>query len=284
MTEQLSAERLQEIKGRVIPLALEVGRAARQRQVDHHAGRSDFHVSAKTSPGDVVTVVDVESQEWIARELRDAYPGFGLLGEEGLSDLTPGAPVWVIDPIDGTHNFVRDYPGFCVSIGLVQGGRSVLGVIYDSASGEVYSAHRGGGAWRGEERLELRDDRPLSHSLISTNFTESMRDSGPQQRFFARVSGGSAGVRASGSAARDFCFVADGRIDLFWQFGLAPWDVAAGAVLVEEAGARFELWNAGSSWVSERHLHVAAGTPRVLEEARVAARELGLITAPEGAY
>lgn len=276
-TSSLTNAQLGAIKDLVVPLAQEVGRWARGRQLDHHAGRADFGVSTKTSPGDVVTLVDVEAQSRLASALRAAHPGFGLLGEEGLSDLGAHAPVWVIDPIDGTHNFVRDYPGFCVSVGLVVEGASVLGVIYDSASDSVYWAYAGGGAWRGDERLRVSQDRPLSHALLSTNFTEPMRDDARLARFFAGVSGASAGVRASGSAARDLCFVADGRLDLFWQFGLAPWDVAAGAVIVREAGAAFEFWTGGADWLRAKRLHVAAGTPRVLAEARGVARELGIV-------
>lgn len=262
----------------VVPLATQVGRWARQRQVDHHAGRSDFGVSAKTSPGDVVTLVDLEAQRRIAEALRAAYPAFGLLGEEGgLSELGDDRPVWVIDPIDGTHNFVRDYPGFCVSIGLVDKGESVAGVVYDSASDACYRAYAGGGAWRGEERLTLSQDRPLSHSLVTTNFTEVMRDDQRNQAFFARVSGGSAGVRASGSAARDLCLVADGRVDLFWQFGLSAWDVAAGAVIVREAGGTFELWGEAADWLRAPRLDVVAGSPRVVGEARAVAASLGLV-------
>lgn len=273
----LTSAQLGAIKDLVVPLAAEVGRWARRRQLDHHAGREDLGVSTKTSPGDVVTLVDVESQRRLAAALKEAHPGFGLLGEEGLWEAGGGAPVWVIDPIDGTHNFVRDYPGFCVSVGLVQGGESVLGVIYDSASDSVYWAYHGGGAWHEDRRLRLAQDRPLSHALITTNFTEPMREDGRLAEFFGRVSGGSAGVRASGSAARDLCFVADGRVDLFWQFGLAAWDVAAGAVIVREAGGVFELWGRPADWLTAKRISVVAGTPRVVAEVGEVARGLGLL-------
>ncbi len=277
MATPLTTAELGVMKDLVVPLAFEVGRWARRQQVDHHAGRTDFGVSIKTSPGDVVTLIDLEAQKRIAQALKQAYPTFGLLGEEGLSEFDAKAPVWVIDPIDGTHNFVRDYPGFCVSIGLAQGGESVLGVIYDSASDEVYWAYAGGGAWRGDERLTLGEDRPLSHALISTNFTEAMRDDSAQQSFFVQTSGASAGVRASGSAARDLCFVADGRVDLFWQFGLRAWDVAAGAIIVREAGGVFQIWSGATDWLRAPQLSVAAGTSGVMSEVGKLAGTLGLI-------
>jgi len=279
MADPLSNAKLNAIKDLLVPLALEVGSWARQEQLEHFRGHADLGISTKTSPGDVVTRVDVEAQRRIAEELRAAYPTFGLLGEEGLNDFDGAAPVWVIDPIDGTHNFVRNYPGFCVSIGLVRAGESMVGVIYDSASGGVYWAVKGGGAWLGDERLRLAEDPPLSHSLLTTNFTASVRDNAAQQQFFARVASGSAGVRASGSAARDFCFLADGRVDFFWQFGLKSWDVAAGAVIVREAGGVFEIWGGGEDWLRAPELAVAAGTPRVTDEARELAVKLGLVNA-----
>src|SRR5690606_27425731 len=100
------------------------------------------------------------------------FPDFGFLGEEsGSAEFDPEQPVWVIDPIDGTHNFVRNYPGFCVSVGLVHGGRSVLGVIFDSATDHTYWAYRGGGSWQGERRLKVSNKTELATSLITTGFT-----------------------------------------------------------------------------------------------------------------
>src|SRR5690606_29150661 len=128
-------------------------------------------------------------------------------------------PTWVIDPIDGTHNFVRGYPGFCVSIGLVEANESVLGVIYDAGLDAVYWAVKGGGAWREDEQIRLSGSG-LANAMITTNFTEASVDNLGHRDFFVEIARRSAGVRASGSACRDLCFVADGRVDLFWQFGL----------------------------------------------------------------
>lgn len=273
----LTRAELLAIKDVVVPLAEAVGRWAKAECEAHHRGQADVNVSSKTSPGDVVTRVDYESQRRIAEALGSAYPGFGLLGEEGgLADFDGDAPVWVIDPIDGTHNFVRNYPAFCVSIGLVQGGESVLGVIYHAADDEATWAITGAGAWRGGVRLEREDDRPLSHALVTTNFTPSMLEVPAQTTFFERVASASAGVRASGSCCRDFCFVADGRVDLFWQFGLSPWDVAAGMVIAREAGGACEVWQGGEDWLRSK-VTVAAGTRRAVADAREFATELGLL-------
>lgn len=272
----LTRAELLAIKDVVVPLAEEVGRWAKAECEAHYRGQADVNVSSKTSPGDVVTRVDYESQRRIAEALAAAYPGFGLLGEEdGLAEFDDGAPVWVIDPIDGTHNFVRNYPAFCVSIGLVEAGESVLGAIYHAGDDTVTWAVTGAGAWRNGARLERTDDRPLSHALVSTNFTFSRPEATPQTEFFQQVAAASAGVRASGACCRDFCFVADGRVDLFWQFGLSPWDVAAGMVIAREAGAVCEVWQGGDDWLRSK-LAVATGTRSAVAAARSLAAELGL--------
>lgn len=277
MGKVLTQAELLAIKDVVVPLAEEVGRWAKTECEAHYRGQSDVGVSSKTSPGDVVTRVDYESQRRIAERLGAAYPGFGLLGEEGgLASFDGEAPVWVIDPIDGTHNFVRNYPAFCVSIGLVQGGESVLGAIYHAADETVTWAVKGAGTWRDGVRLERKDDRPLSHALAATNFTPSMVEEPAQATFFGQVAAGSAGMRASGACCRDFCFVADGRVDLFWQFGLSPWDVAAGMVIAREAGAVCEMWRGGEDWLRSK-VAVATGTSSAVATARGFAVGLGLV-------
>jgi fructose-1,6-bisphosphatase/inositol monophosphatase family enzyme len=193
--------------------------------------------------------------------LREAAPGVGFVGEEGLDASTPGAPTWVIDPIDGTHNYVRGYPGFCVSVGLVVGGESVLGVIYDSVDDAVYWAVRGAGAWRDDAPLRRGPPRPLSEALVGTNFTAESAASAADQRVFAELARRAAGVRSSGAACRDWCLLASGRSDLFWQFGLKAWDVAAGLVLVREAGGAMRFGDAPADWVHAPGLAAFAGEP-----------------------
>lgn len=261
----LSSSELLSIKDVVVRLAREVGEWAKERHDLHHSGASEFSVDVKSVPGDVVTEVDVESQRRIVERLSAEYPSFRLLGEEGLSQVSGGGPIWVIDPIDGTHNFVRGYPSFCVSIGLVDGGESVLGVIYDVGQDAVYWAVRGQGAWREGQRVRLTP-RPLANALISTNFTAASSGNLGHRDFFVEVAHGSAGVRASGSACRDFCFVADGRVDLFWQFGLRAWDVAAGLVLVREAGGATHFLNGTEGWMEGGPLDLLVGAPSLLEE------------------
>ena len=134
-TAGLTTSDLLDIKDHVARTARELGRWAQDQSARHHRGEDGVEVGTKTSPGDMVTSVDLHVQERLVQELTAAYPTFGFLGEEAhLSHFDDTNPVWIIDPVDGTHNFVRAYPGFCVSVGLVHGGESLVGVIYDAAT------------------------------------------------------------------------------------------------------------------------------------------------------
>lgn len=253
------------LKDAVAPHALAAGRWARAFADRARAGEGDLGVSAKTSPGDVVTFADAEVQRRLVVALGAAAPGVGFLGEEGLDASVPGAPTWVIDPIDGTHNFVRGAGSFCVSIGLVVDGVSVLGVIYDAGEDATYWAVRGGGAWRDDVRLNPSGPEDLAHALVATNFTaESSRD--PRHvAAFGALAAATAGVRSSGACCHDFCRFAAGRIDLFWQAGLKAWDVAAGLVLVREAGGAWAFDEAPADWLRAPGLDLFFGRPALVD-------------------
>jgi len=275
----LDTETLLAIKEMVVPLARDLGRWAQDQSMRHYRGEHDVNVSAKASPGDVVTAVDHEVQRRLVEALQPAYPSFGFLGEEGLSDYDPSRPTWVIDPIDGTHNFVRAYPGFAVSIGLVEHGESVLGVIYDAATDSVTWAAKGTGAWReaaagGEwQRLQVARAKPLTHALLTTGFTTESAADDFHQRAFVSLARNSAGMRQSGSACRDLVFVAAGQVDVYWQFGVRAWDVAAGLVIVREAGGVAYLSDVAgakedpSAWLRAPGMGVIAGERSMVEAA-----------------
>ena len=263
----LDDKRLLALADNVVGHARDLGRWARDFARRARAGDADLGVSSKTSPGDVVTFADAEVQRRLVSALRSLAPEVGFVGEEGLDEAEVGAPTWVIDPIDGTHNFVRGYPGFCVSIGLVVEGESRLGVIYDEVEDAVYWAVRGHGAWREGERLRRGASRDMANALIGTNFTADSARSDRDQRVFVELSRRSAGVRASGAACRDFCHLASGRSDLFWQFGLKSWDVAAGVVLAAEAGCAVAFADAPADWVRADALATFVGEPALVEEA-----------------
>jgi myo-inositol-1(or 4)-monophosphatase len=260
-------DRLLALKDVAAQHARELGRWARSFAERARAGDGDLGVSHKTSPGDVVTFADAEVQRRLVSALGEVAPGVGFVGEEGLDASVPGAPTWVIDPIDGTHNFVRGYPGFCVSIGLVVDGDSVLGVIWDSVDDAVYWAVRGEGAWRDDARLRRPEPRPLEQALVGTNFTSTSARSPVDQAVFYEIVRRAAGVRESGACCRDFCHFVSGRTDLFWQFDLKAWDVAAGVCLVREAGGLVVFGDAPDDWVHAPGLAAFAGEPALVDEA-----------------
>jgi len=264
-------EDLLSIKDEVARVARELGRWAQDQSQRNYRGEEGVEIGTKTSPGDFVTSVDVTVQERIVQELSAAYPGLGFLGEEKqLNNFDDSNPVWVIDPIDGTHNFVRAYPGFCVSVGLVHDGASLVGVIYDAATDAIFWAVKDGGAWREEggevERLHVSDKTGLTTAMITTGFTSTSAADPSHLAVFADLLDAAAGTRISGSACRDLCLVAAGKIDLFWQFHIMPWDVAAGRLLVTEAGGRVELEFGEGGLLGGKPLVIFAGTPGLVAE------------------
>ncbi len=192
---------------------------------------------AEKGMNDFVTEVDQASQDAIVSFLRREYPQHSILAEEQAAHEGTSDYRWIIDPLDGTTNFIHDYPCFAVSVGLWRGDEGLAGAILDPVSGELFQAQRGAGAWLGDERITVSDATGLKGSLLVTGFPfreiERLDD---YLISFAEIFRRSAGVRRDGSAALDLCYVACGRLDGFWERGLAPWDLAAGAVILEEAG------------------------------------------------
>ena len=263
----LDGRRLLALKDLLVPRARELGRWASDLAGRHHGGEDVLEIATKTDPGDVVTFADGEVQRRLVATLRQILPGAGFFGEEGLDEPVPGAPTWVIDPIDGTHNYVRGYPGFCVSVGLVVGDDSVLGVIYDALEDAAYWACAGEGAWRNDRRLTGPTPTALDHALTSTTIYPKIARMPQVERTLIDLAQRTAGVRSSGSACRDLCLVAAGRLDLFWQAALNPWDVAAGLALVREAGAVMTFAEGTRGWLHASALTVFAGAEPLVEEA-----------------
>lgn len=185
---------------------------------------------------DLVTEVDLAAEEALVTALAAETPGVPVLAEErgGASDASTR---WIVDPLDGTTNFVHGFPCYCVSVALERDGAVIVGCVYDPLHDRAYTAFRGGGAWCGEERLRVSSTRTLDESLLLTGFPYDRRQRAAYYlRFVAAFLERSQGVRRDGSAALDLCHIAAGRADGYWEFNLQPWDVAAGALLVEEAG------------------------------------------------
>lgn len=270
-SDRFGGAELADLRDRILPLAADLGVWAQQRSDDLYRGLGGVEVGFKTSPGDVVTSADVHVQQRLSEALAELAPDFGFLGEEeGADHYDPELPLWVVDPIDGTHNFVRNYPGFCVSVTLAYCGELQLAVVCDAATRQLFSAYRGGGAWRharlpaaGEfssERIKASGRAELASAMIATGFTALAANDAGALATFTALAGGSAGLRVSGSAARDACFVASGKVDLYWQYGVKPWDVAPVIALVTEAGGVVELRHGASDWLAADSIDIFAGS------------------------
>lgn len=194
----------------------------------------------KSSPTDVVTEMDTASERVIKAAIRRHRPEDGFLGEEGGTEAGASGVRWVIDPIDGTVNYLYGLPAWAVSIGAEVGGRTVAGVVLAPRLGELYTAVLGGGAWLGDRRLRVAEPTGLDRALVATGFGYRAERREVQGRIVAGLVGRVRDIRRAGSAALDLCAVAAGRVDGYFERGTQEWDRSAGALIATEAGARVE--------------------------------------------
>ena len=192
---------------------------------------------------DLVTESDLASERLIIDRIRTYYPRHSILAEEsGVTEARDHDAQsdwrWIIDPLDGTTNYAHGYPCFCVSIGLAHKGKLELGVVYDPIRDEMFAAERGQGASLNGRRISVSPTMNLPAALLCTGFPYDVRQRNEFAKHFASFIMHAQGVRRDGAAALDLAYVAAGRFDGFWEEGLKPWDVAAGALIVEEAGGR----------------------------------------------
>ena len=202
------------------------------------AARTDFRVDYKQgTTTNLVTEVDRRAEAAIIEALSQAFPDHRILAEEGGEGSQQASPYqWVVDPLDGTTNFAHGFPAFCVSIALEVEGRIVLGVVYDPLRQELFEAEAGHGAFLNGEKLRVSPVTTLDTSLLVTGFAYDQDGRRSNLEHFSRLVLQAQGIRRTGSAAMDLCYVASGRIDGFWEMKLCPWDVAAGSLIVTEAG------------------------------------------------
>ncbi|MFT4241194.1 MAG: inositol monophosphatase family protein [Acidovorax sp.] len=213
---------------------------------------------------DFVTEVDHASEQAIIQTLLDAYPGHGILAEE--SGKTHGAKdsdyIWIIDPLDGTTNFIHGFPVYCVSIALAVKGKIEQAVIYDPTRNDLFTATRGRGAFLNERRIRVSKRTQLKESLISTGFPFRPGDNfNTYLNMMADVMQRAAGLRRPGAAALDLAYVAAGFTEAFFETGLSIWDVAAGSLLVTEAGGLIGNFTGEADFLEQREC--LAGTPRI---------------------
>ncbi|MGB7189946.1 MAG: inositol monophosphatase family protein [Acidobacteriaceae bacterium] len=194
---------------------------------------------------DLVTEADRASEKLIVERLRTAFPDHGIYGEEGTRTHLESPYRWYIDPLDGTTNFAHGFPAFCVSMGLEkrepslpasEDGEIVAGVIYDPLREELFTAEKGSGAYLNGSPIHVSRTPVLAEALVATGFPSRKRHENPNIHFYQQFTLRSHGVRRAGSAALDLAYTACGRMDAYWEFNLNPWDTAAGALLVTEAG------------------------------------------------
>ncbi|MGB5287881.1 MAG: inositol monophosphatase family protein [Ignavibacteriaceae bacterium] len=197
-------------------------------------------VEFKTNELNLVTETDKASEKLITDFIRKRYPSHGILAEEG-SEMNPAKGeaeyLWVIDPLDGTTNFAHGLPIFSVSIGLQKNGETIAGVVYDMMRNVIYSAEKGSGSFENGKRISVSKNENLGHSVLVTGFPYNIKENPDKasERFVAFLKQARA-IRRLGSAAIDFCYVAKGVFDGFWEVSLHPWDICAGKLIVEEAG------------------------------------------------
>jgi myo-inositol-1(or 4)-monophosphatase len=185
---------------------------------------------------DLVTAADHASEQLIVERLRSHFPSHAVVAEEGSRLEGSSEFCWYVDPLDGTTNFAHGFPVFNVSLGLARADELIAGVIVDPTRNEVFTAERGAGAYLNNRRIHVSKTQRLEDALAATGFPSRKRHRNLNVHFFYQLAMMSHGVRRPGAAALDLAYVACGRVDLFWEFGLNPWDMAAGVLLVREAG------------------------------------------------
>jgi myo-inositol-1(or 4)-monophosphatase len=210
---------------------------------------------------DLVTEADRASERLVVERLRSHFPSHNIVAEEGGGHQSASEYCWFVDPLDGTTNFAHSFPMFNVTLGLALAGEMIAGVVYDPVRQETFAAERGGGAYLNNRRIHASGVRRLSDSLASTGFPSRKRHQNVNIHFYYQLAMATHGVRRTGSAALDLAYVASGRLDFFWEFGLKPWDVAAGTLLVREAGGQTSDMRGGPHSVTgSEHLLADNGT------------------------
>ena len=243
--------------------------ARRASQIINRASLDLEHLQVTSKrQSDFVTEVDRAAEAAIIEVLHEAYPEYGILAEE--SGHTAGQAAgseyqWIIDPLDGTTNFIHGLPQYAVSIALAHRGQLVHAAVYDTTRNEMFTASKGGGAFLNERRIRVSKCLKLEDALIGTGFPYRVQEHiDTYLAIFKDLTRKTAGIRRPGAASLDLAYVACGRYDGFWEFGLSPWDIAGGALLVAEAGGLI-----GDLAGNETYLqtgNVIAGTPRVFAQ------------------
>ena len=213
--------------------AVEIARESGALLANYFERRVAFELKGEY---DLVTEADRASERLVVERLRSHFPSHSIVAEEGGGHEGPSEYRWYVDPLDGTTNFAHSFPMFNVTMGLEHAGEMIAGVIFDPLRQEMFTAERGSGAYLNHRRIRVSQVKRLEDSLSSTGFPSRKRHQNVNIHFYHQMAMASHGVRRTGSAAIDLAYVACGRLDAFWEFGLKPWDMAAGNLIVREAG------------------------------------------------
>jgi myo-inositol-1(or 4)-monophosphatase len=226
-----------------------------------------LQVSLK-GPANFVTAADRRAEEILRAELTKARPGYGFLGEEGgFREGTDKENIWHVDPLDGTTNFLHGIPHFAISIGIERAGTLIAGVVYNPANDELYSAERGKGAFLNDKRIRVAARKRLADAVIACGLPHHGRgDLELGRKEIAAVQDKVAGLRRFGAAALDLAFIAAGRFDAYWERKLSSWDMAAGVVIVREAGGFVTDLDGGDAMFAKGH--IVAGNETMHPELR----------------
>ena len=247
----------------LLNIAIGAARLAADIIVRHMDQLDRIKITSKASE-EYCSEVDIKAEQAIISTILKAYPTHGIIAEESVTQREDAEVVWIIDPLDGTNNYLHGFPFFAVSIAIRVKNRIEHAVVYDPLRHECFSATRGSGCRLNDRRLRVSKQTQMKAALLGTGFP--MRNEESAKRFLPTIEalfGKCGGVRRTGSAALDLAYVASGRLDGFFEFGLRPWDIAAGALLVQEAGGLISDMLGSEDYM--KHGDVVAGTPKVFK-------------------
>ncbi|HEV2676603.1 MAG TPA: inositol monophosphatase family protein [Aliidongia sp.] len=255
------------VRSAVINVMAAAARKAGRGLIRDFGEVENLQVSQK-GPSDFVSTADLKAEKTLRQELEKARPGYGFMMEESAETIGDGHHRWIVDPLDGTLNFLHGIPHFCISVALERDGEIVAGVVYEPLKDEEFWAEKGSGAFVSDRRIRVSGRRDLGQSVIGTGMPFRGKEAHPgYARTLNAVMAETAGVRRMGAAALDLAYVAAGRFDGFWEFGLKPWDMAAGLLLVKEAGgycsepdgSGHDMMKTGNVLAANDHLHLPLG-------------------------
>ena len=253
----------------IATLNIAIKAARRASQIINRASMNLEHLEVtRKQTNDFVTQVDKEAESAIIEILRDATPDYGILAEESGATVgrNPQSECqWIIDPLDGTTNFIHGLPQYAVSIALARNGQVEQGVVYDTNRNELFVAAKGKGAFLNNRRIRVSNRIKLQDALVGTGFPYRVfKHLDTYLSIFRELTQKTSGVRRPGAAALDLAYVAAGRLDAFWEFGLAPWDMAAGSLLITEAGGLICDLAGEADYLQSGN--VVAGSPKIFSQ------------------